>query len=470
MAIVGFMEDADTICAISTPAGEGSIGIVRISGKKAHPIAKNIFKPKKKRKQFIPRTLYLGYIINPNNNSEIDEVFTVFMNAPHTYTCEDIAEIHTHGGYAAQKSVLSLILDCGARLAEPGEFTKRAFLNGRIDLLQAESVLDIIHSETDEELHYAVKYIQGGLSQKIRTFQETVRNTLAGMEALIDFPEEDIDINPDEVVLPLEKVKTDIEELVDSYYEGRGIKQGFEVLITGRTNVGKSSLLNTLLMKERAIVTAIPGTTRDLIEDMIYLHGIKVKIIDTAGIREPGNIVEEEGIKRVKQKVSEVDLIIWLLDGSQPYSQDDEEVFRTIGQRNCLFVINKIDLPQSLARDTIPAKGHGLIEISALKDQGLDLLKEQIFARFTGRIRKNNTLLITNMRHRDALVKVGNNIERALLLKARGEPIEFIAFELHEGLNHLAEMSGETCSEDILNEYIQPILHRQMIPILIEAT
>jgi tRNA modification GTPase len=451
---VKFMEDADTICAISTPAGEGGIGIVRISGKKAHPITQSIFKPRGKRGKFtpLPRTLYLGYIINPKNNNQIDEVFTVFMNAPHTYTCEDIAEIHTHGGYAAQKTVLSLILDCGARLAEPGEFTKRAFLNGRIDLLQAESVLDIIHSETDEELHYAIKYLQGDLSVKIQAFQKTLQSALAGVEALIDFPEEDIDIHPNEVVLPLKKVKTDIENLVDSYYEGRGIKQGFEVLITGRTNVGKSSLLNALLLKERAIVTPIPGTTRDLIEDTIYLHGIKVKIIDTAGIRKPGNIVEEEGIKRVKQKISEVDLIIWLLDGSQPYSQDDEEVFCSIGQRNCLIVINKTDLPQSLEKNTIPAKSHELIEISALKDQGLDILKEQIFARVSGKARKNNALLITNMRHRDALVKVGNNIESALLLKESGEPIELIAFELREGLNHLAEITGETCSEDILQE------------------
>jgi tRNA modification GTPase len=448
------MEDADTICAISTPAGEGGIGIVRISGKKAHPIAQSIFKPRKKVGQFtpLPRTFYLGYIINPDNNSEIDEVFIVFMNTPHTYTCEDIVEIHTHGGYAAQKKILSLILEYSARLAEPGEFTRRAFLNGRIDLLQAESVLDIIQSETDEELHYALKYLQGGLSEKIRTFQETLRNALAGIEALIDFPEEDIDIHPHEVIIPLKKVKTDIEQLVESYYEGRGIKQGFEVLITGRTNVGKSSLLNGLLLKEKAIVTPIPGTTRDLIEDTIYLRGIKVKIIDTAGIREPGNIVEEEGIKRVRQKISEVDLIIWLLDGSQPYSQDDGEVFRTIGNRNYLIVINKIDLPQLLERETIPANGPEWIEISALRDQGLDLLKERIFARFTGGIRKNNALLITNMRHRDALVKVGHNIERTLLLKEMGEPIEFIAFELREGLNHLAEITGEACSEDILNE------------------
>ncbi len=453
-ASVEFMEDADTICAISTPAGEGGIGIVRVSGKKAHPIVQSIFKPKNKKENFrpLPRTLYLGYIFNPNDNRGIDEVFAVFMNAPHTYTCEDIAEIHTHGGYAAQKNVLSIILDCGARLAEPGEFTRRAFLNGRIDLMQAESVLDIIHSETDEELRYALKYLQGGLSKKIQEFQEKLRDALVGVEALIDFPEEDIDIHSDEVLVPLQKVKSNIKKLVDSYYEGRGIRQGFEVLITGRTNVGKSSLLNALLLKERAIVTTIPGTTRDLIEDMIYLKGLKVKIIDTAGIREPGNVVEEEGIKRVKEKISEADLILWLLDGSQPYSKDDEEVRHTIGRRNYLTVINKIDLPQLFERDSIPAKSPEWIEISALKDQGLDLLKERIYSRLSGRGRKNNALLVTNKRHRDALVRVVSNIEQALLLKEKGEPMEFIAFELHEGLNHLAELSGETCSEEILND------------------
>jgi len=189
-ASVEFMEDVDTICAISTPAGEGGIGIVRVSGKKAHPIVQSIFKPKNNKEQFrpLPRKLYLGYIFNPKDSRNIDEVFAVFMNAPHTYTCEDIAEIHTHGGYAAQKNVLSIIIDCGARIAEPGEFTRRAFLNGRIDLLQAESVLDIIHSETDKELDFALRYLQGGLSSKIHKFQERIRDTLVGVEALIDFP------------------------------------------------------------------------------------------------------------------------------------------------------------------------------------------------------------------------------------------------------------------------------------------
>ncbi len=447
-----FMEDADTICAISTPAGEGGIGIIRISGQNAHSIVKKVFKPRRKRSRFQPRKLYLGYIVDPKNNSEIDEVFVVFMNAPHTYTCEDVTEIHTHGGYAAQKRTLSIILDCGAKQAEPGEFTKRAFLNGRIDLLQAESVLDIIRSETDEELHHAIKHLQGGISQKIRKLQDILRNALAGMEALIDFPEEDIDLCPDSIMQPLKKARHDIEKLVDSYFEGRGIKQGYEILITGKANVGKSSLMNALLSQERAIVTPIPGTTRDLIEDTIYLKGVKAKIIDTAGMRKPGNIVEEEGIRRVKQKISEADLIIWLLDGSQLYTEDDEEVFRSIHHQNYLVVINKIDLPQILNKNGIPVKNLRYIEVSARKEYGIDILKEEIYRQLTRRTGKHNALLITNVRHRDILVKTDQNIARALLLKEKGEPVEFIAFELREALGHLAEMSGEACSEDILKD------------------
>jgi len=449
---VEFMEDADTICAISTPPGEGGIGIIRISGKNAYPIVEKIFKPKKKKGEFASRKLYLGYIVNPNNNRELDEVFTVFMCAPHTYTREDVAEIYSHGGYAAQESILSLILGYGARLAEPGEFTKRAFLNGRIDLAQAESVLDIIHSETNEELQYAVKYLRGTLSKKIQRFQETLKRALVATEALIDFPEEDIDINLDKSLPSLKKTKTDIEKLVNSYYEGRGIKQGFEVLITGKANVGKSSLLNALLLKERAIVTPLPGTTRDLIEDTIYMNGMKVKIIDTAGIRKPSNVIEEEGIKRVKQKISETDLIIWLLDGSQPYSTDDAEVFHTIRHRNFLVAINKIDLPQLLKRDTLNSKGLHWLEISALKDTGLEELKKEAFIKLTGKIRKHSALLITSIRHRDALTKVKDNIERTMLLRERNEPLELIAFELHEGLHHLGEITGETCAEEILQE------------------
>ncbi len=445
------MEDADTICAISTPPGEGGVGIIRISGKKAHEIAKSIFKARKARGRFTPRKLYLGYITNPADGQALDEVFIVFMPAPHTYTREDIAEIFSHGGYGAQQSILSLILTCGARLAEPGEFTKRAFLNGRIDLVQAESVLDIIRSETDEELHHAVKYLRGALSKKMEGFRDVLRDTLVAIEALIDFPEEDIDIDVDGILPPLEKIRVDIEELIHSYYEGRGIKQGFEVLIAGKTNVGKSSLLNVLLEKERAIVTPLAGTTRDLIEDMMYLKGMKIKLIDTAGIRKHGNFVEKEGIKRVKEKISEVDLIIWLLDGSQPFSDEDAEVFRAIQHRRYVVVINKTDLPQALDKASLPLKDL-LVYISALNGAGINELKEKAFLKLTEGIKRGNGLLITNMRHRDALIRIRENLDRAILLKKKEEPFELIAFELHESLHHLAEITGESISEEILHQ------------------
>ncbi len=445
------MEDADTICAISTPPGEGGVGIIRISGKKAHEIAKSIFKARKAQRRFTPRKLYLGYITNPVNNQALDEVFTVFMPSPHTYTREDIAEIYSHGGYGSQQSILSLILTCGARLAEPGEFTKRAFLNGRIDLLQAESVLDIIRSETDEELSYAVKYLQGALSKKMEGFRNVLRDALVAIEALIDFPEEDIDIDINILLPPIENIRVDIEDLIHSYYEGRGIKQGYEVLIAGKTNVGKSSLLNTLLAKERAIVTPLAGTTRDLIEDVMYLKGMKIKLIDTAGIRKHGNLVEKEGMKRVKEKITEVDLIIWLLDGSQPYSDEDEEVFLAIQHLRHIVVINKTDLPQSLDKESLVSKDH-LVHISALNGTGINELKGKAFLKLTEGIKRGNGLLITNMRHRDALIRINENLDRALLLKKEGEPLELIAFELHESLHHLAEITGESISEEILHQ------------------
>ena len=446
------MDDADTICAISTPTGEGGIGIIRISGKNAHPIVREIFKGRNKHRRFVPRKLYLGYIINLRDDKELDEVFVVFMRAPYTYTCEDISEIYSHGGYGAQKAVLSLILDHGARLAEPGEFTKRAFLNGRIDLVQAESVLDIIRSETDEELDCAVKYLRGAISQQMGQFRKTLQDALVAVEATIDFPEEDIDIKVSDSLGPLRKAAADITALSDSYYQGKGIKQGFDVLIAGRTNVGKSSLLNTLLTKEKAIVTPLPGTTRDLIEDTMYLNGVKINLIDTAGIRKPDNIIEEEGIRRVKEKISEADLVVWLLDGSQPYSTEDEEVFRTLGQRRRLVAVNKTDLPQSLNRNALVSRNIQWIEISAVTGAGIDALKEKTYLNLTDGFKRNNVPLITNVRHRNLLQNVKNNIERAVLLMEKEEPFELVAFELREGLDHLGGITGETCTEDILEK------------------
>ncbi len=451
------MADADTICAISSPPGEGGIGIIRITGDQAHRIARAIFQTRKHGVLLEDHKLYLGHIVNPEDGHEIDEVLLTLMSPPHTYTREKIAEIYAHGGYAAQKSVLSLIFKQGARLADPGEFTKRAFLNGRIDLVQAESVLDIIHSETEEELHYAVQDLQGGLSRKLEGFRDALREALGTVEALIDFPEEEIEADQSHLAVILRKTGRALDRLIDSYYEGRGIRQGFEVLITGKTNVGKSSLLNCLLMKERAIVTPLPGTTRDLIEDTIYLKGVKVRIVDSAGIRESESLVEQAGIQRVRERIAQSDLIIWLLDGSRPYSAEDEEVWKTIDNRPHFIVINKADLPCQIDKDAVPGKRTERLDISTTTDIGIETLKDRIYAQLMGSGKKHHgALLVTNVRHKDGLSKGNDAIKRAIDLLEGNEHLELIAFELREALHYLGEITGETCTEDILDN----IFHR----------
>lgn len=445
-------ETADTICAVSTPPGEGGISIIRISGPDSRRILEKIFRPKKRVKEPPGGTLRLGYVFDPEGRADIDEAFAVFMKAPGTYTREDVAEIHSHGGFAAQSSIMKVILNQGARLADPGEFTKRAFLNGRIDLIQAESVLDVIKSETDEELKYAVNYLKGRLSKKVNVFRDILKNALAALEASIDFPDEDIDIDLSEHAASLGKAKKEIDGLVASYYEGKGLKSGFEVLIAGRTNVGKSSLLNALALRERAIVTDLPGTTRDLIEETLYIKGIKVHLIDTAGIRTPENIVEEEGIRRVKERAAGADLIVWLLDGSQPYSAEDQHVYDVINQYKTIVILNKSDLTRIVDVNKLISLGiQSFLEVSAKTGDGLDEVKTLIFSNLV-KTRRKNPLLITTVRHRNILEKVSHNIGAVLEgLKSSAYHTELLAFELHEALHHLGEITGETCSEDILD-------------------
>jgi len=446
-------EDADTICAVSTPPGEGGISIIRISGPEAHRILHEIFRPRSRtpRKQEYGR-LRLGHIVDPADAREVDEVLAVVMAAPATYTREDIAEIHSHGGFAAQKAIMDLVMRQGARLAEPGEFTRRAFLSGRIDLVQAESVLDLIRSETDEELRYALTCLKGSLSRRMTLFRETLKQALVAVETTIDFPDEELHIDLSGPFASLGGTKKEIDGLVSSYYEGKGLKQGFEVLILGRTNVGKSSLLNALVLRERAIVTALPGTTRDLIEETIYLKGAKVRLIDTAGIRAPENPVEEEGIRRVRDRAAEADLILWVLDGSLPYSEDDERVLDDIRQYNKIVVINKCDLTQSLDDNILSSKGiTDILRISTKDGTGLDDVRSSLISALAGNGRKNS-LLITTLRHRDILMKVSSNIAAAIEALEMGSPAEILAFELHEALHHLGEITGETCPEEILDE------------------
>lgn len=445
--------DVDTICAVSTPPGEGGISVIRISGPEAHSILEEIFRPRGKTPgNKACGRLLLGHIVDPGNAREVDEVLAVRMAAPATYTREDIAEIHSHGGFAAQKAIVDLVMKHGARLAEPGEFTRRAFLNGRIDLVQAESVLDLIRSETDEELRYALACLKGGLSEKMNLFRETLKQALVALEATIDFPDEDLHADLSMPFESLRRTKEEIDGLISSYYEGRGLKQGFEVLILGRTNVGKSSLLNALVLRERAIVTALPGTTRDLIEETLYLKGVKLRLVDTAGIRTPENVVEEEGIRRVRDRAAEADLILWVLDGSLPYSDNDERVFNDIHQYNKLVVINKCDLTQQLDDNMLTGKGiHQPIRVSAKEGTGLEDLRSSVISTLSENGRRNS-LLITTLRHRDILMKVSSNIAAAAQGLEMGTSPEILAFELHEALHHLGEITGETCPEEILDE------------------
>jgi tRNA modification GTPase len=446
------MEGNDTICAISTPPGAGGIGIIRISGPAARSILMQIFKPRGRKKRLAQRRLHLGYIFHPETEAHIDEVFAVFMTAPTTYTREEMAEVYSHGGMAAQRSILALMTALGARLAEPGEFTKRAFLNGRIDLTQAEAVLGVIQSETEEELQYVLRHLEGRLSRRINGFKENVKAALADVEALIDFPDEDIDVEADELVAGLVRMRKGVAKLVDSYYEGSAFTTGFEVLILGRTNVGKSSLLNALLAKDRAIVTPLPGTTRDLIEDTLHIRGVRIKLIDTAGIRMPGDIVERAGVERAKEKISQADLVLWVLDGSEPLTTEDEEILRLLEGKVRVAVINKSDLPQRAMKKSVAGAASKTVEVSALTDDGIDLLRETIYTSFMGRGgKRSGTDLVTNVRHRDALAKAGDALERSIQCIKSDEPLEFTALELREALTYLGEITGETCTEEILH-------------------
>ncbi len=442
----------DTICAISSPLGEGGIAVIRMSGPAAHTILAAVFRPSKHVDALTPRHLYLGYVFDAATGIDVDEVFAVRLEQPHTYTREKMAEIYSHGGLAAQKRILALLVRKGARIAEPGEFTRRAYLNGRIDLAQAESVLDIIKSESDEELRYALVNAKGKLSEKINRIKEEVKGLITEVEAYIDFPEEELEIPGETWLSRIDGLKREASALIASYSEGRAIKDGLELVIVGRTNVGKSSLLNALLVKEKAIVTPVPGTTRDLVEDTFHVKGIKFRVTDTAGLRTPRDPVEKEGIERVRKKIPEADIILWVLDGSSDYSSEDEKVYEAVKDRKVIVVVNKTDLPAKLETGLIESKGLPWIGVSALKGDGLDSLKEDLYHSFYSAGHKGPGLLLTNARHMEALKKAEEALERAETSVKGHEPIEFCAFDLRDALSRLGEITGETCPEEILAE------------------
>lgn len=448
----------DTIVAISTPLGEGGIGIVRLSGKDSIKIASQMFKPISKQdiQKSETHTVHYGYIVNPKNAQKVDEVLLTLMRSPKTYTRENVIEIGCHGGLVPLRRILELAMNLGARLAEPGEFTKRAFLNGRIDLTQAEAVIDIIRSKTETNLKMAVGQLKGNLSKEINKLREDIISILVSVEAAIDFPEEEIEIIPaDEMLKQVYEILEEINQLIETADEGKIIKEGVKTVIVGKPNVGKSSLLNALLKESRAIVTSIPGTTRDVIEEYMNIEGVPFKIVDTAGMRETRDVVEIEGVKRTEKSLDEADLILFVLDAAEKLSKEDREIIIKVKDKKTIVLINKSDLPELIEIEELKEKLHdkNIMKISALTQKGLNQLKKNMIDMILSKhIILSDGIMITNTRHKGALIKAKGNIEKVIETIKKGLSGEFIAVDLQGALSNLGEIIGETTTEDILEQ------------------
>ncbi len=452
--------EEETIAAISTPFGVSGIGIVRISGSLSEPIARKIFKPKKDPPHFISHHFHYGEIVDPQNCDPIDEVLIVLMKSPRTYTREDIVEIHCHGGYFILQKVLELVVREGARMAHPGEFTKRAFLNGRIDLTQAEAVIDLISAKTMASLEIAHQQLRGMFYDQLTLLKEGLVDRLALIEAHIDFPEEEIEpISLKEIEESLKDMAAKTEEWIASYEEGKIFREGISCAIVGKTNVGKSSLLNVLLKEDRAIVTPIPGTTRDVIEEVLNINGIPVRLIDTAGLRKATDTIEQEGVKRARQRVADSDFVLLMVDGSRSLDADDLEIFEESKGKKKVVIINKNDLPLNISlkevKERFPADP--VVSISALRNEGVDALKEAIHNSLIHRdVRPSpEHLIVANIRHKTALSQVKENLLNAVKGLEEGTSLEFIAFEIRSALEALGEVVGETTTEEVLNRIFE---------------
>lgn len=447
----------DTIAAIATPLGESGIGIVRLSGEKAIEIARKVFIPRRNKEWWREQgyRLFYGYVIEPETGEMIDEVLLSMMRAPYSFTREDVVEINCHGGVVPLRKTLAAVLRCGARLAGPGEFSRRAFLNGRVDLAQAEAIIDIIRAKTDAQLKLAVSQLKGELSEKIRSLQDRITDLLAACEAAIDFPE-DVDALPGaELESLIAGLKEEVEALVACADRGKIYREGAFVVIAGRPNVGKSSLLNALLREGRAIVTDIPGTTRDVIEDMINIKGVPVRIADTAGLRPTFDPVEIIGVEKAKELLEKADLILVLVDASAGVTKEDREILREVEEKNAVYLVNKCDLGggEETFREVKKAAGEkAVLKISALTGEGIEELEETIFQKIVGNPAVGtDALLVNNVRHKNALVKAGRCLGEALEGARAGFPEDLLAVDLKEAWEALGEITGTTVAEDIID-------------------
>jgi len=441
----------DTIAAVSTPPGNGGIGIIRVSGDQAVAVGNAVFKPVYDG-GLVSHRFSFGTIRDSATGEIVDEAMAVYMRSPRSYTREDVLELHCHGGWLVVEKVLALVLACGVRLAEAGEFTRRAFLNGRIDLVQAEAVMDIIASKSETALHLAQVQREGVLSSRIEDVRGNLLRALALVEAYIDFPDDDLGETDYAAILDsVGEARSIISGLLSTFEEGRIMRDGISVLIVGKPNAGKSSLLNRLLNENRAIVTHIPGTTRDIIEETINFEGLSVRLLDTAGIRHTDDLVEQEGISRALAKIPDADLVLAVFDASREFSTEDQLILDALVDRKAIAVLNKTDLPRQLV---LPDEDRfvGIVRIAALSGEGVDLLKRTVCKRFLHSAAPDSRefVALSRARHRDALVSAEQSL-RQFSSGLQDRNLELLALDLQGALQAVGSVTGQTATDEVLD-------------------
>ncbi|WP_099351372.1 tRNA uridine-5-carboxymethylaminomethyl(34) synthesis GTPase MnmE [Fredinandcohnia onubensis] len=446
----------DTIAAISTPMGEGAIAIVRLSGDEAIEIANQVFKGKNL-KEVDSHTIHYGHIVDPDTDQVVEEVMLTLMREPKTFTREDVIEINCHGGLVSVNRVLQLVLTNGARLAEPGEFTKRAFLNGRIDLSQAEAVMDLIRAKTDRAMSVAIGQMEGRLSTLINQLRQELLETLAHIEVNIDYPEyDDVEEMTHHVLLEKARhVRDEIIKLLETSNQGKILREGLSTVIIGRPNVGKSSLLNSLVHENKAIVTDIPGTTRDVIEEYVNVRGVPLRLVDTAGIRETEDIVERIGVERSREVLKKADLILLVLNYGDELTEEDERLFEAISGMETIVIINKTDLMQRINMEKVKelAKDSPVVTTSLLEEKGVDALEKAISSLFfTGTVEANDLTYVSNSRHIALLTQAKKSIEDAISGTESDLPIDMVQIDLTRTWELLGEIIGDAVHESLINQ------------------
>jgi tRNA modification GTPase len=451
------MIPSDTITAIATPPGEGGIGIIRISGKNALSIALQLFHPatSKALKEPAPQKVIFGEICDPTTRQCVDEVLLTFFKGPRSFTAEDVIEISAHGGTWVTTKILELVLAQGARLAQPGEFTRRAFINGRLDLTQAEAVADVIESASDKALNSALSQLKGGLSRRLNTLYENLLNAQAQLEAAIDFSEDGLTFESRETTQNnIRQVENELIELIISFRQGRIVREGMRVTLVGKPNVGKSSLLNALLQEDRAIVTSFAGTTRDTLEERACIKDMHIVIIDSAGLRDNPEMIEEEGIQRTRAALERADLALVIFDSSQPLDGNDKLLMKEVGEKPRLVVFNKSDLPISWKSEQIESflAEENPLTLSAKTLSGFDVLKEAIYQKATGGERAGESFVITRERHRDHLQQAAKALQNAGKSLQEGYSEELVAVDVTLAMEYLGAILGKTFEEDLLDK------------------